>query len=141
MLIEEIHLSSFKGFKDFKLKCSQFTTLVGMNSSGKTSILQAIKLVHDFFQYSFGGYSNPDIQRPNFTDIRWSYNNSYQSPSKIINRLNSGDPDALWLNKKNVIPCQIALKLSQEIEVRLEVPSRDSYNLDLLVDKKSGVAE
>jgi energy-coupling factor transporter ATP-binding protein EcfA2 len=138
MLIEELHLISFKGFNDFKLKCSQFTTLVGMNSSGKTSILQSIQLIHEFFRYAFGGYSNPDLERPNFIDnIRWSYNAEYQSPSKIIDRLNSGDPDALWLNKKTSTPCELSLKLSGGIEIRLKVTTRNSYTLDLLVDNSS----
>lgn len=136
MLIEELHLISFKGFSDFKLKCSQFTTLVGMNSSGKTSILQAIQFVHDVFRFTFGGYSNSDIQRPEFVKPQWSTEYGY-SPSGIINRLNSADPDALWLNKRLSTPCQISLKLSGDFEVKLEVPSRDRYILDILINGRS----
>jgi hypothetical protein len=134
MLIEELHLISFKGFSDFKLKCSQFTTLVGMNSSGKTSIFQAIQFVHDVFRFTFGGYSNPDIQRPDFTTPHWSTQQSGYSPEQMINRLNSGDPDALWLNKKTSTPCELSLKLSGGIEIRLEITNRSNYILDLLVN-------
>ena len=136
MFIEELHLISFKGFSDFKLKCTQFTTLVGMNSSGKTSILQAIQLVHDIFKYVFGGYENPDIQRPNFIKPLWSSDHRFKS-SGVIERQNSGDPDALWLNKKTSIPCKITLKLTNSFEIKLEITGREKYTLDILQNNKS----
>ena len=137
MFIEELHLISFKGFRDFKLKCSQFTTLTGMNSDGKTSILQAIQLIHDFFRYVFGGHSNTDIKRPNFTNIKWSYNFGDVVRTQIIHRINSGDPDALWLNKKTSAPCKLSLKVSGGMEVKLEIPSYEKYTLDLLINNTS----
>ncbi|MBD3338468.1 MAG: AAA family ATPase [Candidatus Lokiarchaeota archaeon] len=42
--IETIHLERFKRFKDFRIDFDRITLLVGTNSSGKTSILQAIRL-------------------------------------------------------------------------------------------------
>ena len=136
IFIEELHLISFKGFKEFKLKFSQFTTLVGMNSSGKTSILQAIQLVHDVCKYVFGGYENPDLQRPSFIAPQWSSDYRFKS-SGIIERQNSGDPDALWLNKKTSIPCKIALKLSDNVEIRIEITGRENYTLDILKDEET----
>ena len=41
MIINEIHLSLFKGFRDYKLSPSPFTVLVGHNNGEKTTILQA----------------------------------------------------------------------------------------------------
>jgi len=55
MLIKGLHLTSFKGFSDFEVDFSPFTTLVGPNSGGKTSILRAVQLAFDFFALSFGG--------------------------------------------------------------------------------------
>lgn len=129
MYIEEIHIISFKGFNDFKLTCSPFTTLVGLNSSGKTSILQAIQLVCDIVVHTFGGYSNTDIARPDFSSPQWQSNPIYG-----INRLTFGDPDALWLNKKTSIPCKISLKLSGGADVQLEIPGRNQYRLDILLN-------
>ena len=60
MIIEHLHLQSFKGFRDFNLECSQFTVLVGRNNGGKTSILQAIQLLHDIFVFAFGNGEQPD---------------------------------------------------------------------------------
>jgi predicted ATP-dependent endonuclease of OLD family len=62
--IEQIRLEAFKGFKDFTLNCSPFTTLAGGNSSGKTSILQAVSLLHDFLIFVLGGKGNISLQNP-----------------------------------------------------------------------------
>jgi len=136
VFIKELHLISFKGFRDFKLECSQFTTLVGMNSSGKTSILQAIQLVHDLVKYAFGGYENPDVQRPSFINILWSSDHRFKN-SGVIERQNSGDPDALWLNKKTSTPCKIQLILTSGIEIKLEIKGREQYALDFLKENES----
>lgn len=132
MLIEEINLVSFKGFNNFTLKCSPFTALVGLNNSGKTSILQAIQLVCDLFTFAFGGHSNRDIERPDFSNPQWS-----SDPSNSINRLSFNVPEVLWLNKNTSVPCEILLKLSGKVEVRLKVLAPRKYNLDLLVDGAS----
>jgi predicted ATP-dependent endonuclease of OLD family len=71
MMIEEIHLVSFKGFRDFTLKCAPVTVLVGLNSSGKTSILQSIQLVDDIVRYAFGGWNGVAVERPNFSNVQW----------------------------------------------------------------------
>lgn len=135
VFIKELHLISFKGFKDFKLECSQFTTLVGMNSSGKTSILQAIQLVHDLVKYAFGGFRNPNIQRPEFDNIQWI--SSSLKNSGIVERQNSGDPDALWLNKKTSNPCKITIILTNGVAISLEIKNRDTYTLDFFQNNES----
>lgn len=132
MFIEELHLISFKGFKDFRLKCSQLTTLVGLNNSGKTSILNAVQLVYDICVFAFGGYSRRDIERPDFSSPRWS-----SDPSYGVNRINLGDPDAIWLNKKTSVPCKIIVKFTGEVEVRLEIVGRNLYKLDISVNSET----
>jgi predicted ATPase len=136
VFIKELHLISFKGFRNFKLECSQFTTLVGMNSSGKTSILQAVQLVHDLVKFAFGGCENPDIQRPSFINILWNSDHRFKR-SGVVERQNSGDPDALWLNKKTSTPCKIKLILTNGIEIKLEIKGRENYTLDILKENES----
>jgi energy-coupling factor transporter ATP-binding protein EcfA2 len=53
-MLSQIHLQRFKKFQDVKVQLRPFTVLMGENSSGKTTILQAINLAlntlatHDF---------------------------------------------------------------------------------------------
>ena len=130
MLIEELHLTSFKGFRDFTLKCSQFTTLAGLNNSGKTSILRAIQLAHDILKFAFGNKERPDFSAP-----QWVSN-----PTTAINRISSGDPDALWLHKKTGEACIISVKYSGNVELILEIAGRNQYRLDLCVNGSSVTA-
>ncbi|MBE9475274.1 MAG: AAA family ATPase [Chloroflexi bacterium] len=132
MYIEKIHLISFKGFRDFTLKCSPFTTLVGLNSSGKTSILQALQLAFDICVLAFGGHARHDILRPDFSGPQWE-----SDPSYGVNRLSFGDPDALWLNKITSVPCKLAVGLSGGVELHLEIPGRNRYVLDVIADGQS----
>lgn len=125
--IEELHLKSFKGFNNFSLKCSPVTALVGLNNSGKTSILQAIQLVYDIFKFALGGHSNPDIEHPDFTNPQWQSNPSYG-----LNRLSFGDLDALWLNKRTSVPCNITLKFHGGAEISLEITGRSRYFMRVL---------
>ena len=57
-MLSQIHLQRFKKFKDVKVQLRPFTVLMGENSSGKTTVLQAINLAlislatHDFIDTS-----------------------------------------------------------------------------------------
>lgn len=43
--LHKLYISNFKSLKDFRLDFSKFTCLIGLNSSGKSTILQAIDFV------------------------------------------------------------------------------------------------
>lgn len=43
-MLTQIHLERFKKFRDVKIQLRPFTVLMGENSSGKTTALQAINL-------------------------------------------------------------------------------------------------
>lgn len=57
-MLTQIHLERFKKFSDVKVQLRPFTVLMGENSSGKTTVLQAINLAintlatHDFIDTS-----------------------------------------------------------------------------------------
>jgi hypothetical protein len=126
MIIEELRLLSFKGFRDFSVQFSPFTCLVGPNNSGKTSVLHAVQLLHDIFRFAFGGGPRPD-----FGNIRWTSN-----PSESLQRLTL-DPDALWLHKKTAEPCKIQARLSSGIEIHLDITGRSRYSLSLTLNGSS----
>lgn len=43
--LEKLYISNFKSLKDFRLDFSKFTCLIGLNSSGKSTILQVIDFI------------------------------------------------------------------------------------------------
>lgn len=50
-MLKSLTINNFRCFQSFKLQqLSRVNLLVGMNNSGKTSILEAIQLLHSFFQ-------------------------------------------------------------------------------------------
>ncbi len=62
--LDRLYISNFKSLKDFTLNFSKFTCLIGLNSSGKSTILQAI----DFISQQMNG---------NITD--WLKNRNWES--------------------------------------------------------------
>lgn len=124
MLLEELHLVSFKGFRDFHLNCLPFTCLIGPNNGGKTSILEAIRLLHEFIVFVFGRNEKPD-----FNNIRWNDN-----PLSTIKRLHQNDPDAIWLDKQTTEPAKINAIFSNQIVVSLNIEGQSKYNLDISVN-------
>lgn len=43
--LERLYILNFKSLKNFKLEFSKFTCLIGLNSAGKSTILQAIDFI------------------------------------------------------------------------------------------------
>jgi len=127
MVLEDLHLVSFKGFRDFHLRCSQVTCLVGPNNGGKTSILQAIQLLFDIFRVAFG-----NRERPDFSNVQWQSN-----PSHSLAKLSLGDPDAIWLHKRTSEPCKISARCSTNVDIQLEIQGRNRYSLDLTINGTS----
>ncbi len=127
MRIEKLALKYFKGFRDFTVECSPFTVLVGLNNSGKTSILQAIQLLQGIVTFAFRGGESPDMTSP-----IWRHD-----PSKMIRQISYGDPDAIWLHKSTVEPCEIFAEFSDDVKVHIEIPGQSEYRLDILVSERS----
>ena len=49
-MIESLHMSNFKSLVNFRLPLPKFTVLIGMNGSGKTTILQAFDFVSQLME-------------------------------------------------------------------------------------------
>jgi predicted ATPase len=129
MMLEELQLKLFKGFREFSMPCRQFTCLVGLNNCGKTSVLQAISLLHDILRFAIYGNSQVAV---NTNPPQWEAN-----PEQALNRLNFADPDAIWLFKKTSEPCRIVAKFTENVEVHLDVKGRYRYGLDILTNGTS----
>lgn len=56
--ISNIHLTGFKSFISKDIPLGNLTLLTGINSSGKSSIIQALRMLH----HALGGYADPFLQ-------------------------------------------------------------------------------
>ncbi len=67
--LEKLYISNFKSLKDFKLDFSKFTCLIGLNSSGKSTILQAI----DFISQQMNGNISQWLKDRNWESSELTY--------------------------------------------------------------------
>ncbi|MEN8214888.1 MAG: AAA family ATPase [Pseudomonadota bacterium] len=44
-MIKEFYIDNFKSLVDFRIQMTKFTSLIGLNGSGKSTILQAIDFI------------------------------------------------------------------------------------------------
>lgn len=95
--LDKLYISNFKSLKDFTLNFSKFTCLVGLNSSGKSTILQAI----DFISQQMNGNISQWLKNRNWETneltfklekkrliqgmITFSYNENYYIWSFLFN--------------------------------------------------------
>lgn len=121
MQLEEVILHNFKGFTDYTLKLKQFNVLIGENSSGKTSLLQAIQLVYDSIQFLFGAG-----EHPRFTGINWKIN--LEQP---ISRFGLSNTDLIFFKK---IPegLQISAKWDNGLQLNCSSINKTMFKFELL---------
>lgn len=48
--IKSLHIENFKGFSDFTVDFDDFNILIGKNNSGKSTLLEAVYLAHNFLR-------------------------------------------------------------------------------------------
>jgi len=121
LFIESLKLESFKGFKNFTVELKPFTCLVGLNSRGKTSILQAIQLLHDLVLLTFGNKEYPNYSHPSW---------SVQSPNSS-RKLGLSDFAAIWLSKRTSEACKIEANYTNGARALLEITGNHTYALDI----------
>ncbi len=88
-MINKLFIDNFKGLNDFEITFYPLTVLIGDNSTGKTSVLQVVELLSNFF--------NNDI------------NEYFKNKSLLSSGLKSK------LNKKKYITFRIEISLQNEL--------------------------
>ena len=117
MLIEQISLHRFMGFTEFTLGCSNFTALVGLNNSGKTSILRAIEILHRLALHN----GNPQES----ADVGLRSGRTYLTEDDA-HRFSPHEPLALWLYKDSRQPFSLRAQYTGGYEVIVELTG-DGY--------------
>ena len=72
-MLERIHLENFKASRDVDIRLAPLTVLSGMNSSGKSTLLQAIGVLRQSYDRSGRSFglvlSGPLVQIGTFSDL------------------------------------------------------------------------
>ncbi len=118
MQITNVAIRRFRGFKDFSLPLTRFTNLVGQNSRGKTTVLQAIQFVFD----------SVDVARTNAPSTSTSVR---IDSSTLVSRLSLNDMKSIWHEKDASQPFEIELTFDNGYRLALSNPAGDQATLSM----------
>lgn len=51
-MLEKLRLTNFRCFEDHTIEFGRFNVIVGKNNSGKSTVIDALKLISNVFRYS-----------------------------------------------------------------------------------------
>lgn len=80
-MLEKIKLKNFRCFEDYTVEFNKFNVMVGKNNSGKSTIIDALKLISNvirYSQYRCGYLEDKDIPFST-TNLRYNYNDSEET--------------------------------------------------------------
>jgi len=89
LLLQKLHIERFRGFKGFEIELEPFSVLIGPNASGKTTILEAVRLLHECLRDWLG--AAPRLPGSGLGNI--------SIHAKPVQKVSRGDPAVLHFNK------------------------------------------
>lgn len=95
-MIEKLHISGYKSFEKIDLELKPLTILAGLNGSGKSSVIQAIRMI-----------VNSSIESPyldghgDYTELKSKYS-PFSEPIVIKTTTDTGDESSLLLNESTI---------------------------------------
>lgn len=94
-MLKKINLSNFKSFSDFQMPLSNLTLLSGLNNSGKSSLIQAVRMVNNWIKTG-----DPTLPEHGSLEEMKNVNASKKDPIYIAIE-KSGEPVHLKINFSN----------------------------------------
>ncbi|WP_294431594.1 AAA family ATPase, partial [uncultured Treponema sp.] len=83
-MIKSIKIHALKSIKDLSINCSNFTVLVGTNSSGKSTILQALLLTaQNAIRHYLYGLNGPLVNLGTFSEIYSNFCSKLDAKIKV----------------------------------------------------------
>ena len=73
IMIENLYISNLKSIKELSVDCSNINLFIGTNSSGKSTILQAILLLAQNINHLDSGLNGRLVRLGNFDEAKCKY--------------------------------------------------------------------
>lgn len=109
-MLSFVEIQNFKSIRNLKLDFEQLNVFVGPNSSGKTSVIQALALLKQSIdKLNFRG---PLIDIGNFKEAIYNH----RSDGKLRFSLGFFQRDKMYLSRKFMIACHITIKMDDANE-------------------------
>jgi energy-coupling factor transporter ATP-binding protein EcfA2 len=83
-MLTRIQVERFRGFGKLDVSCGALTAIIGKNSSGKTSVLQAVRLVRDALGLTLGDEDLRPQVRPGSDAIELCWQWVVLEPTKLV---------------------------------------------------------
>jgi AAA15 family ATPase/GTPase len=92
-MIREFYIDNFKSLVDFHVQLDKFTCLIGLNGSGKSTILQAIDFITQLVK---GNIENEWLETREWLLKDWFYYNGSSSNIRFSVKLKFEEFDYSW---------------------------------------------
>lgn len=124
MNLKKLEIIRFKGFDNFQIEFKQFNVLVGENGSGKSTILEAIQLLHDSLRWSFLDGETPSVESQRGINIS----------HLPFQKLTLDQRDSLWFQKDSTKNIELKGSFDNGLSLHLRSGSGDSFSISLKIN-------
>jgi len=132
VVAKKILVKNFKSLRDFELSLNKVNVIVGKNGSGKTNLIEALKLFKKTIDFIQGKEINPFLEWWGYDNVVWNhdeelpiklgleYTTEYDNvkiPAKYILTVSGRGGTFMVLEEEVVIPKMIQIKVRQNFAI------------------------
>jgi len=132
-VIRSLYIDNFKALNDFTIELKPLTVLIGMNGSGKTTILQALDLISNFTRMDLDTYLEKRNWGP--SELKSKTNKKLHMTFKVVFRMNVDDIEWTFVlnpiktkEKINVVSEEIFNKTQQKLLLSVDSQGISRFN-------------
>lgn len=132
-MIRSLYIDNFKALNDFTIELKPLTVLIGMNGSGKTTILQALDLISNFTRMDLDTYLEKRNWRP--SELKSKTNKKLHMTFKVVFSMNADDIEWTFVlhtiktkEKINVVSEEIFNKTKQKLLLSVDSQGISRFN-------------
>lgn len=132
-MIRSLYIDNFKALNDFTIELKPLTVLIGMNGSGKTTILQALDLISNFTRMDLDTYLEKRNWRP--SELKSKTNKKLHMTFKVVFSMNADNIEWTFVlntiktkEKINVVSEEIFNKTKQKLLLSVDSQGISRFN-------------